>query len=298
LGKDLPFHKKSYIYIKEENDMSADNQNNLLKCEICGRLFKSITNSHLRDKHNMTTTEYKTKFPDAKMIRDDHFEILAKWIYSEENSEHWRNQALIQKDSQSRKNAVIHAVKSDEYRKSHSKLMKKLVRENPDKYKTMWDSITGENHQHYGKSNWARWFEKFGKDGADLRLIDWKNKNKIPGGSRNTKIELMVKKVLEDNNINYIHQYEGIYGIYVDFYLPKYNLVIEVDGDYWHANPNKYLPEQIINYPGNRKIKAKDVWEKDKQRDSLIKESGYFVKRIFGSDVTEKNVLSLINNID
>ena len=278
--------------------MSADNQKYLLKCELCGKLFKSITNSHLRDKHNMTTSEYKIKFPNTKMISDSHFRKLSEWIYSNENSEHWKYQQSIQKDSDVRKNAAKKAAQSDIYRENHSKRMKRVVRENPDKYKAMWSSIVGENHYHYGKSNWQRWFEKYGKDEADRRLAEWKLKNKIPGGSKNTKIEMMVKKILENNNISYIHQYKGICGIYVDFYLPEYNLVIEVDGDYWHANPNKYSSEQVIKYPGNREIKAMDIWQRDKDRDILIEESGYYVKRIFGSEITENAVLSLINKVD
>jgi hypothetical protein len=33
--------------MKEENNTSAEYQSELLKCEICGKQMKSITNSHL-----------------------------------------------------------------------------------------------------------------------------------------------------------------------------------------------------------------------------------------------------------
>lgn len=278
--------------------MSADNQNNLLKCEICGNYYKSITNTHLKNKHNMTTEEYKLQFPDSKMIRNSHFNKLAEWIYSEQNSAHWRLQADLQRDSTKRKENAKMVAKSDEYRRNHSKIMKQVVRDNPEKFRVMHESIRGEEHHHYGKSNWQRWYESYGKEEADKRLLDWKRKNKIPGGSKNTKIELKVKKILNDNSIKYIHQFDRISGMYNDFYLPEYNLIIEVDGDYWHANPNKYEANQLIKYPGNRLLKAKDVWEKDKKRDEVIKENGYFVSRIFESDITEKRILSIIENFD
>ena len=34
----------------------------LIECKICGEKFKSITNTHLKEKHNMTQLEYKIKF--------------------------------------------------------------------------------------------------------------------------------------------------------------------------------------------------------------------------------------------
>ena len=31
-----------------------------------------------------------------------------------------------------------------------------------------------------------------------------------------------------------------------DVYIPKLNLIIEYFGDYWHCNPNKYIPEYLL----------------------------------------------------
>lgn len=46
---------------------------------------------------------------------------------------------------------------------------------------------------------------------------------------------------LDKMKVNYIWQYEAkdIKRSY-DFYLPDSNILIEVDGDYWHVNPKKY----------------------------------------------------------
>lgn len=286
---------ESKMYNEDENNTSAEYQNSeLIKCELCNTDFKSITNTHLKTKHKMTTDEYKLSFPNSKMISNAHFDKFAKWIYSDGNKNHCRKMNDISRHSQKRKDAVKKAVQSAEYRKNHSKVMKEYVNDHPESI--MWSSITGSAHHHYGKSNWQRWFEKYGKDEADLRLQNWKYKNKIPGGSRNTKIELKVKSILEDSGINYIHQYDKIKAYYVDFYLPDFNLVFEVDGDYWHANPKKYDSDELIKYPGNRVVTAQSVWDKDNIRLNEIKECGYNVCRIFGSDITEKNVLKLIQN--
>lgn len=284
------------MYNEEENNTSAEYLNSeLIKCELCDKKFKSITNTHLKNKHKITTDEYKLMFPNSKMISDSHFDKFAKWIYSNDNKTHCRKMNEISRHSQKRKDAVKKVVQSDEYRKNHSKLMKDVLNVHPE-YRDTVRGICGDKHHHYGKSNWQRWFEKYGKEEADTRLQNWKLKNKIPGGSKNTKIELKVKDILESNGINYIHQYDKIKLYFVDFYLPDFNLVFEVDGDYWHANPNKYNSNELIKYPGNRVVTAQSVWDKDNIRLDEIKKCGYNVCRIFGSDITEENVLKLIQN--
>ncbi len=58
------------------------------------------------------------------------------------------------------------------------------------------------------------------------------------------------------------------------------NKVIEFFGDYWHANPLKYMAEQKIF----RKILAVDKWQSDKERLEFIKNSGYSVLVVWEND--------------
>ena len=67
----------------------------------------------------------------------------------------------------------------------------------------------------------------------------------------NFNIEYEIEKEFNVNNKNY----------FVDFYLPKNNLIIEVQGDYWHANPKYFLENDNI-----RGTLVKDIWEKDNLR--------------------------------
>ena len=43
----------------------------MITCQICGRSFNKITNSHLRDKHQLTPKEYQIRYPDAPMMTDE-----------------------------------------------------------------------------------------------------------------------------------------------------------------------------------------------------------------------------------
>jgi len=47
---------------------------NFIKCRICNKELKQITNTHLK-KHNMTIEEYKEMFPNEKMLCEN---ILSK----------------------------------------------------------------------------------------------------------------------------------------------------------------------------------------------------------------------------
>lgn len=64
-----------------------------------------------------------------------------------------------------------------------------------------------------------------------------------------------------------------------DIAIPKYNLIIECDGDYWHGNLNKYLDWR------NLSIKQKVQKIKDYERTNELEESGWKVMRLWESDI-------------
>lgn len=58
--------------------------------------------------------------------------------------------------------------------------------------------------------------------------------------------EDFAKQFLDKLGVEYIYQFEAKdIGRFYDFYLPNSNLIIEIDGDYWHGNPNKYDQENL-----------------------------------------------------
>jgi G:T-mismatch repair DNA endonuclease (very short patch repair protein) len=57
--------------------------------------------------------------------------------------------------------------------------------------------------------------------------------------------------------------------------------VIEFYGDYWHANPQKFKPEDVV---GKGKWPAKSVWQKDAERIAKIEAAGYKVKVVWERD--------------
>lgn len=107
----------------------------------------------------------------------------------------------------------------------------------------------------------------------------------------NTKPELMVKDWLEKNDIDFEQQLLMYNKFIVDFYLPKFNQVLEVNGDYWHANPIKY---------GEGKKELTD-WQikqrnKDKSRKNYLEKCGYKFSIAWENDIYE-NVNELMEKL-
>ncbi len=81
---------------------------------------------------------------------------------------------------------------------------------------------------------------------------------------RNTKPQIIIDSLL--NNMNIKYQNEKLYKYYsVDNYLIDSNLIIEVMGDYFHANPLKYNDYNQLN-----KMQQKDVI-RDRRKHTYIK---------------------------
>ena len=55
--------------------------------------------------------------------------------------------------------------------------------------------------------------------------------------------------------------------VMIDYYCPELSLVIEFNGDYWHANPNRYRPNDVVH---DDKL-ASDIWAHDKLREEIVK---------------------------
>jgi len=98
------------------------------------------------------------------------------------------------------------------------------------------------------------------------------------GKVKRSKLEFKFEGILIGLNLNYTHslyipQVKKIY----DFYLPDYNILIEVDGDFWHCNPNKF-PQPTC--------KTQEInLENDKEKNQWANENGYKLIRFWEDDI-------------
>ena len=86
----------------------------------------------------------------------------------------------------------------------------------------------------------------------------------------NSKPQILVDNLLNKMNINFEREYSIKY-YSIDNYLFESNLMIEVQGDYWHSNPCKFknkLTKQQFN--GITKDKAKHSYIKNKYNIEVL----------------------------
>jgi G:T-mismatch repair DNA endonuclease (very short patch repair protein)/ribosomal protein L40E len=105
-----------------------------------------------------------------------------------------------------------------------------------------------------------------------------------------SKPEKEIAKKLTELNVDFEKQFH-IKGIpyWYDFYLPKHNLIIEFQGDYWHANPLKYKSGTILKIRGRLKL-VDDIWERDKIKKEASENAGYKFLAIWESDYKKSGI--------
>lgn len=70
---------------------------------------------------------------------------------------------------------------------------------------------------------------------------------------------------------------------FFDFYIPELRFIIELNGDYWHCNPNNYKSEYVHEL---RHMTANEIWEYDNNRNNIIRnEMNYILEIVWESDI-------------
>lgn len=102
-------------------------------------------------------------------------------------------------------------------------------------------------------------------------------KNAAKMSTKMTLPELQFKEILNELKIDY--EVQKILGNKIfDFYIPKANLIIEVDGNYWHGDKEKFP-----NLNGMQKKNMRN----DAFKDSLATGLGFSIERVWESDLKE-----------
>lgn len=165
---------------------------------------------------------------------------------------------------------------TEEHREQHSKLMLGPL-----------NKMRGTKHSKETKQMISETKTQQYKDG----LISLKPYN-------SSKAESEILAYLQARGVEVVHQYQipGI-SFFYDFYLPEYNLIIEYNGDYWHANPNKYEQGTYLNIQGKGPILIDSIWERDNFKKRLAEDAGYKVVYIWESDYKVQG-LTLLTNLE
>jgi G:T-mismatch repair DNA endonuclease (very short patch repair protein) len=139
---------------------------------------------------------------------------------------------------------------------------------------------SGEGNPFYGKKHTKETLNKLSKTLSD-------NPRKF---SSSSKPEKRIEKIVKDLGLEVVRTFR-VKEYICDIYLPKFNLIIEYNGDYWHCNPNKYDANYI--HPHKKKPSAQ-IWNEDNIRIDNIINYNYNLEVIWESDFDEKTTIQNI----
>lgn len=121
---------------------------------------------------------------------------------------------------------------------------------------------------------------------SDIK-IEWIKKNHKQYTS---KLETyFIDNYLVPNKVGFERNFYGkeIKSFY-DFYIPRCNTIIEVDGDYWHCNPAKYSEPKYT--PQKKNV------ERDAVKNKWAVDNGYTILRFWETDII-KNPKSVLETL-
>lgn len=103
------------------------------------------------------------------------------------------------------------------------------------------------------------------------------NREKRLTGRDMSKPERLMRDMLQQLGLDYKYQFK-LDRYFYDFRIAETNIIIEVDGDFWHCNPNtKYAnpitEEQVVNM------------RNDKIKNKLAQDKGYILLRVWEHDI-------------
>jgi very-short-patch-repair endonuclease len=180
--------------------------------------------------------------------------------------------------------------KTEEHREKYKSGISKFTKKH--NHKPGWsvkdqEKRNATNIIRYGREH--IWSGEYGMRKGDITFQEKYGMTSIEYASKKlrtmkkTKIEDYMYTLLTKVDIDFIFQYK-FKNRFFDFGIPSLNLLIEVDGDYWHGKDIAYenLNNQQIN-----------TFRNDRYKDDLVNNSDWKLVRIWESDIHKITIKEL-----
>lgn len=212
-----------------------------VKCETCGKeVYKKMSLLKRGNKHHFCSFQcqgiHKTK-ESSKIVECEfcHKEMILKKSEKKrfccpECQHEW------QKTCTGKKSPKYRQVKTDCTYCNREFYIQNYKKDNQNRF------CSKECRQNWYANIWSQRQEW--RDKSTERAIDLIASGKI--ARTYTEPHRKIVDLLEKMNVKYICEYPTKY-YSIDVYLPESKLMIEVMGDFWHANPNKYVEAKYKN---------------------------------------------------
>ncbi len=157
------------------------------------------------------------------------------------------------------------------------------VLSNPERGKNISKALinipkSDEHKVNIKLSSIARWDNPDEREKQSERLIARLIKNNYR--NKKTKLESKIELILESLNIDFKYQHQVSSAIF-DYLIIDTNIIIEVDGDFHHCNPNSI--HKIPKYPIQIKTVGNDI-----RKNLIAEENSFKLIRIWETDINTK----------
>ena len=163
-----------------------------------------------------------------------------------------------------------------------------------------WNSMSEEEKEQRSEYQaekmrqwWADLSEEEKKYEIDKRIEGLKNSSKkLPSPSG---LEFRLSDVFNDHGIEHDHQFWVNQKSY-DFRIREYDwsCLIEVQGEYWHADPKDYEEDEEIEFGPNDVRQVSDIWRNDLEKLKNAAAYGYTVTYLWEREIRNSNDEELI----
>jgi len=156
-----------------------------------------------------------------------------------------------------------------------NKRLSKLKRD----HAVWWNNLTEIEKIEYRKIRKERWQPK----------KNYKSENFSYGSN----LEKKIANSLIALDISYTTQF-NIENKYFDFLLNNTKIILEINGNYWHANPDIYEADELIKYPGKKEIEARYIWYMHIEKEELAENNGYTVINIWEDEILASDNINIL----
>ena len=161
--------------------------------------------------------------------------------------------------------------------------------QNPERRKKISEKLLGKKKslEHIAKIKTDRqkyWSNQENRDAQRVRRSKYMSTHLI---KNETKLEKEFQAILNVLGVSYIFQYT-VNGYNYDFYIPDKNILIEVDGDWWHCNPTLNIQPVYES--------QKHTIEHDLTKNKIALDNGYQLLRFWEHDI-KTNRFDVVKNL-
>lgn len=260
-----------------------------INCENCGKEIYQTKTQYNRAKHHFCSNECQKAFQHNELFEDRSCEICGKMFHVSKKSNQRFCSIECQGKWQSTQIGVLNPRSTRieiECECCGKKFYEKLYKIK-NKQRNFCSIECRRNWYSNVFSQDDNWKEESRK--RAVKILENKEID------TNTKPQQIINNLLNDMSISYINEKSFKYYA-VDNYLNKYNLIIEVMGDFWHCHPLQYSVENM------KDIHKKRI-PKDKAKHSYFK-NNYNIEILYlwesdiynNLDICKSLIIEYINN--